>query len=116
MHGDWRLTARAVMTQVCSYDCRHTLATVCRKARHTEIDSLDLWVYEEEPAALVRHMLLMHVLLDSRLTVQERVETLLELHGNALLRDKTAAYLGEHGAQCGQDVEQPAAGCWADDN
>lgn len=53
-----------------------------------------LYVYEEEPEVLARHMLLIHVLLDASLTSKERVETLLELHGNALLRQKTASYLG----------------------
>lgn len=39
-------------------------------------------------------MLLLSVLFDHGLTVQERAEMFLELHGNVLLRQKTADYLG----------------------
>ncbi len=90
-HINYCLTA----LQVCPYDARHTIATLSRISRHPAVSSLALYVYEEEPEVLARHMLLLHVLLDGSLTARERVETLLELHGNALLRNKTAEYLGE---------------------
>ena len=51
-------------------------------------------MYEEEPEGLARHLLLLSVMLDGSLPARERVEVLLELHGNALLRENTAAYLG----------------------
>jgi dynein assembly factor 3 len=50
-------------------------------------------VYEEHPEALARHILLLYVLLDPSLPPRERCEMFLELHGNALLRQKTADYL-----------------------
>lgn len=92
-HPDRRARSRLIL-QICSYDCRHVVATICRASRHPAITSFHLSVYEEEPTALARHMLLLHVLMDGSLTSRERTETFLELHGNALLRDKTAAYLG----------------------
>jgi hypothetical protein len=52
-------------------------------------------VYEEDSEALARHLLLLSILLDPQLLPRERVELLLELHSNALVREKTAAYVGE---------------------
>ena len=52
------------------------------------------YVFEEEPEGLARHLLLLSVMLDGSLPARERVEVLLELHGNALLRGNTATYLG----------------------
>lgn len=51
-------------------------------------------MWEEEPEGLARHLLLLAVLLDEALLPRERVELLLELHANALLRERAAAYLG----------------------
>jgi dynein assembly factor 3 len=53
-------------------------------------------VYEADPEVLARHVLLLAVLLDETYPVRDRVETFLEVHGNALLSEKTAAYLGEN--------------------
>lgn len=80
-----------------SYDPRHTVQTICRHARHAAFHSapLHLYVYEEEPENLARHILLLSVLLDGSLLPKERMEMFLELHGNALLRARTADYLGE---------------------
>jgi hypothetical protein len=105
--------------QVCPYDCRHTLATLCRAERgddaadaagatphghpqqqqHRRRRRLHLVVYEEEPEALARHMLLLHAALDGGGGggVRAPAELLLELHGNALLRARTARYLGACG-------------------
>lgn len=55
----------------------------------------DLFIYEEEPEVLMRHVLLLAVLLDGRLLARERMEMLLELHSNALVREPTAQYLGD---------------------
>ncbi len=54
-----------------------------------------MYIYEEEPELIARHILLLSVLLDETLPARDRMETLLELHGNVFLRDKTANYLGE---------------------
>ena len=55
---------------------------------------MHLYLYEEEPELIARHVLLLSVLLDETLPARDRMETLLELHGNVFLRDKTAKYLG----------------------
>lgn len=104
--------------QVASYDARHTLQTLCSLARHGAISPqrpVHLFVHEEEPEALCRHMLLLAVLLGGAgeadiaaaaqagsvaaptrpLLGRERAELLLEIHGNALLREKAAQHLGE---------------------
>jgi hypothetical protein len=119
-------------TQVCPYDCRHTLATVSSHAalaaksslqdsqqyptqeqqnhaqntsqplqdplqpqqQEQEQQGLHLYVYESEPEVLARHMLLLALLFDAALPVRTRAEMFLELHGNAVLRQKTADYLG----------------------
>jgi hypothetical protein len=115
-------------TQVCPYDCRHTLATVSSHAALAAKSSLQdsqqhptqqqqnrvqnaseplqdplqpqqqqqlhLYVYESEPEVLARHMLLLALLFDAALPVRTRAEMFLELHGNAVLRQKTADYLG----------------------
>jgi hypothetical protein len=57
-------------------------------------------VYEEEAEALARHLLLLSILLDPQLLARERVEMLLELHSNALVREKTAAYVGKSTLAC----------------
>ncbi|GFH07897.1 paralyzed flagella protein 22, partial [Haematococcus lacustris] len=82
--------------QVASYDCRHTLYTMCRLNRHSAAlgnRPVHLYVYEEEAEVLARHLVLWSVMLDAALPARERVEVLLELHGNALLRERTADYL-----------------------
>lgn len=55
---------------------------------------MHLYIYEEEPELLARHLLLVSVLLDGSLMAKERMEALLELHSNVLLREKAAKYLG----------------------
>ena len=55
---------------------------------------MQLYVHEEEPEVLARHVLLLSVMLDGSLAATERMHALLELHGNVLLREKTADYLG----------------------
>jgi hypothetical protein len=53
-----------------------------------------LYVFEEEPELLARHMLLLYALLDGSRPPKERAEAFLELHGSALLRRRTADWLG----------------------
>jgi hypothetical protein len=82
--------------QVCSYDARHTLATLAHVHRHGGKKApVALYVYEETAEGLARHMLLVYCLLDGTLPARERAEMLLELHGNVMVRDKAAAYLGK---------------------
>lgn len=94
----------ALLLQVCPYDCRHTLATINSHAAHVlaaaagqqqPCQQLDLFVYESDPENLARHMLLLAVLVDASFTARERAEMFLELHGNILLRQRTADWVCE---------------------
>jgi hypothetical protein len=66
--------------------------TLQEQSQHRQ--QLHLYVYETEPEVLARHMLLLALLFDAALPVRSRAEMFLELHGNAVLRQKTADYLG----------------------
>ena len=83
------------MLQIGPCDCRHSasvLASVSTRAVASPV--IHIWVYEEAPELLARHMLLLSVLLDTTLPLRQRAETFIELHGNACLQTATAAYLG----------------------
>lgn len=84
--------------QICPYDCRHTINTICRAARHAKENedspSIEILVYEDNVEGLARHVLLLAVLLDASLTIRERAEIFLEIHGNILVQDKTEEYIG----------------------
>ena len=84
--------------QIGAFDCRHTALMMSRLHRHMQSPSavLHLWVFEEAPGILARHMLLLSVLLDSSLPVRQRTELFIELHSNALLQQTSAEYLGGH--------------------
>ncbi|PNH02753.1 Dynein assembly factor 3, axonemal, partial [Tetrabaena socialis] len=71
---------------------------------------VQLVVWEDSPEGLARHLLLLAVLLDGALLPRERMELLLELHGNALLRERAAAYLDEKARQLEALVVELAAG------
>ena len=83
--------------QIGAYDCRHSaqaLANVCKQlAAPNQV--LHIWVYEETPEILAKHMLLLSVLLDTKLPVRQRTELFLELHNNASIQTTTAEYLGD---------------------
>ncbi|GLI70938.1 hypothetical protein VaNZ11_016033 [Volvox africanus] len=104
--------------QVAPYDARHTLTTICRATRHPVLQNrnqkqeqpVQLVVWEDSPEGLARHVLLLAVLLDGALTPRERVEMLLELHGNAVLRERAAAYLDEKARQLEALVVDLASG------
>lgn len=70
------------------YDCRHTLQTIGRTARHPEYHGrpVHFYMHEEDPEILARHMLLLAIFFDHQVAARDRMELLLELHGNALLR------------------------------
>ncbi|GIL80632.1 hypothetical protein Vretimale_9197 [Volvox reticuliferus] len=100
--------------QVAPYDARHTLTTMCRAMRHTvlrrQAQPVQLVVWEDSPEGLARHVLLLAVLLDGTLLPRERVEMLLELHGNAMLRERAAVYLAEKARQLEAMVVDLAGG------
>ena len=81
--------------QIGAYDCRHSaqlIASVCQ--RTTTTPTVHVWVYEDAPELLARHMLLLSLLTDTSLPVRQRAEKFIELHGNAFIQAATAAYLG----------------------
>ena len=82
--------------QIGAFDCRHTALMMSRLHRHMLAPTavLHLWVFEEAPEVLARHMLLLGVLLDPSLPVRQRTELFIELHSNALLQPTSAEYLG----------------------
>ena len=75
-------------------DVRHVLQSVCAARRHHP-RKLHFFVYDETLECLARHILLLAVAMDRDLTIPERGQLLLELHGNALLRSKTRSYLAD---------------------
>jgi len=81
--------------QVAPCDARHTLISMSRAARLSPEQNVALHftVWEESPEGLARHLLMLVVLLDDSLPEADRIQMLLELHGNALLRQCTADYL-----------------------
>ncbi|GIL63277.1 hypothetical protein Vafri_17380, partial [Volvox africanus] len=104
--------------QVAPYDARHTLTTICRATRHPVLQNqkrkqdepVQLVVWEDSPEGLARHVLLLAVLLDGAIPPRERGEMLLELHGNAVLRERAAAYLDEKARQLEALVVDLASG------
>lgn len=87
--------------QVAPYDPRHLVQTICHAHRHTHDRPIELHVYEDNAAALFRHVALIAVLLDEALPAATRMQRFLEIFGNALLREDTADYLA---ARC-RDIE-----------
>ncbi|KXZ43299.1 hypothetical protein GPECTOR_95g688 [Gonium pectorale] len=89
--------------QVAPYDARHTLTTICRASRHPLLERqqqpVTLYVWEDCPEGLARHLLLLSLLLDGGLLGRERGQLLLELHGNAMLRQRAAEALDEKARQ-----------------
>nr|F5A894.1 RecName: Full=Dynein axonemal assembly factor 3 homolog; AltName: Full=Dynein assembly blocked protein 1; AltName: Full=Paralyzed flagella protein 22 [Chlamydomonas reinhardtii]AEC04845.1 axonemal dynein assembly protein PF22 [Chlamydomonas reinhardtii] len=93
--------------QVAPYDARHTLTTLSRACRHPALmrqlppgqPACRLYVWEDSPEGLARHVLLAAVLLDGGVPAAQRGQLLLELHGNAVLRRRAAEYLDEKARQ-----------------
>ena len=82
--------------QIGSYDCRHTALTLASLARKGPLPgTLHLYIYEEEPEVLARHILCLAILLDTALPTRDRVGKFLEVHSNARLQQRTAQYVGE---------------------
>ncbi|DBB17927.1 TPA: Dynein assembly factor 3, axonemal [Trebouxia sp. C0006] len=87
------------LLQIGAYDCRHSAQALASMCKLTTLPNrtLHIWVYEEAPEILARHMLLLSVLLDNTLPVRQRTELFIELHGNACIQATTAQYLGKQG-------------------
>lgn len=72
-----------------------TIGTLAQLIAAREGHQMELYVYETEPEGLARHMLLLTLLFDDTLSVRERAEMFLEVHGNTLLHQRTADWVGE---------------------
>jgi hypothetical protein len=75
--------------------CAAAAANAASSGHQVQQQQLQLYVFEAEPEALARHMLLLMALFDATLTARERAEMFLELHGNVLLRQRTADWACE---------------------
>ncbi|DBA71332.1 TPA: Dynein assembly factor 3, axonemal [Trebouxia sp. C0005] len=107
------------LLQVGAYDCRHSAQALASMCKLTTLPNrtLHIWVYEEAPEILARHMLLLSVLLDNTLPVRQRTELFIELHGNACIQATTTQYLEKQGrmletvtlGSCAGTVAAPAS-------
>ncbi|KAK3239906.1 hypothetical protein CYMTET_50204 [Cymbomonas tetramitiformis] len=93
--ADGKEVNRSIL-QVAPCDCRHTATTIARSWRRAP-EKVAVTVWEPSPEGLARHMLLLSILLDTQLIARDRVETFLEVHGNAKLRERTAEYMEAKG-------------------
>ena len=93
---------------IAASDVRHLLATVAAAAKTAHeggaARAMEFAVFEREPEVLARHLLLLAIALDFELPRRERAELLLEVWANALLREKTATYVGVKAAELGRAI------------
>lgn len=57
--------------------------------------SVELHVLDNNAASTARHLLLLSIALDSRLSLRNRTEAFLEVYGNCLIQEKTQLYINE---------------------
>lgn len=72
------------------------------------VGPIEASLLEKEPEVLARHALLLSIALDFELPRRERAELLLEVWANALLREKTAAYVAAKARQLSRVVSEGA--------
>lgn len=87
------------MAQVGSYDCRHSLHTIAHLHEHKQVGAsgdtkVEIYVVEDEPEVIARHMLLLALLVDPTWAPRQKLEMFLEIHGNALVTDTAAQVIG----------------------
>ncbi|KXS18668.1 hypothetical protein M427DRAFT_197113 [Gonapodya prolifera JEL478] len=73
-------------------DTRHLIKTICRFGRHSP-SKLNVFVLESQVPLLARHMLFLSMLLEHPDSIQDHADLILELYGDALIREKCAHYL-----------------------
>ena len=97
--------------QIAPYDLRHTLYTLCRACRHWgATHTMHLYVYEDNPEALARLLMLLTILVDGAVPPDVRMQRMLEVLGNAFLRQDTASYLNAVAKQLETDVSDALGG------
>jgi hypothetical protein len=76
-------------------DIRHVLKTVARRRRVAAGRKLRFFLHEQHHEVHARHMLLLQVMNNTSMNIRERMETLLSLLGNTLVREKDSLYISE---------------------
>ena len=79
-------------------DIRHVLRTLASRRRHPA-RPLHVYVFDGPVEALARHLLLLQIVHDWEVPLRHRANTFLEVYGNALVQERTEAYIAEKGAQ-----------------
>lgn len=102
--------------QVAPYDPRHTIQTMCQASRHDSADTVHVYVYEDNPEALARHILLLGILLDTSLLASDRVTMFLEVYGNLFIREETSNYLQRRSKQLENIISIKISGSDSGDN
>ena len=85
---------------MCPGDVRHILRTLGERRFGSEKKMqrpIHFYIYEDLVELLARHLLLLRVALDWELSIRKRAALFLEIFGNAMLQEETAAYLGKLG-------------------
>ena len=94
-------------------DPRSVIKTLAELSQH-KCPEVRFYIVEENTEVLARHFLLLHTFFDRNVPIRQRAALYLEIFGNALLQEKTAAYVQEKGKalahlvldgspQCGMD-------------
>lgn len=84
---------------------------MCQVGRHDDAaETVHVYVYEDNPEALARHILLLGILLDSSLLPTDRVSMFLEVFGNLFIRDETSKYLQRRSKQLENVISSKIAG------
>jgi len=76
-------------------DIRHILKTVARRRRAAKGRKLRFFMHETSYEVHARHMLMLQVINNTSMTVRERMETLLSIYGNTLVREKDSLYVSD---------------------
>lgn len=80
----------------CPSDLRSVLRTIGgrRFGDAKKMGKITLYLYERTPEQLARHLLLLRVAFDWELPLRQRCAAWLEVYGNALVQNRTEAYVG----------------------
>lgn len=76
-------------------DIRHVLKTVARRKQSAAGRKLRFFLHERDHEVHARHMLLLQVINNTSMTIRERMETLLSVLGNTLIREKDSGYVSD---------------------
>eukprot|EP00241_Pyramimonas_parkeae_P002786 CAMPEP_0114260650 /NCGR_PEP_ID=MMETSP0058-20121206/20620_1 /TAXON_ID=36894 /ORGANISM="Pyramimonas parkeae, CCMP726" /LENGTH=521 /DNA_ID=CAMNT_0001375939 /DNA_START=100 /DNA_END=1665 /DNA_ORIENTATION=+ len=83
--------------QVAPSDPRHSITTLAKSWRRQPNREVRTLVWEPSVEGLARHMLLFSIMMDTKLTMRDRMQIFVEVYGNIKIREKTAEYIEEQG-------------------